>query len=508
MIKRGQNMVEKKPLLKCTNICKYFGVTKAVDHVDFELYDGEIRGLVGENGSGKSTLVSVIAAILERDDGEIEMDAMPYQPHNQIQANDLGVNMITQEMGTIDSLTIAENIYLGHEKSFMRFGLRDLKKMNKMAEAILANAGIEGIDPSVMAYRYNFEQRKAVELAKAIGFSPKILIVDETTTALSHESRELLYGIMKRLRAEGKSVIFISHDLQEVLGICDNVTVLKDGKLVGTYASKDMTENSLKHAMVGRELDEGYYRTDYGVPVSEEVVLEARNITIPNLLKNVTFELHKGEILGIGGLSEAGIHELGKVLFGINLDQTGEVYLPHKGVRINCITTAIKNGVGYLPKNRDQEGLMIEASIKDNINIANMDKINSGPMIWPHKANRFAEKHAQALKVKMINIDQFVGDLSGGNKQKVSLAKWLARDADIMVLDSPTRGIDVMVKAAIYHTMAQLKNSGISIVMISEELLELIGMCDRILVLANGHINGSFTRSRDLSEELIIEKMI
>lgn len=501
-------MREKQLLMRCTDMCKYFGVTKAVDHVNFELYRGEIRGLVGENGSGKSTLVSSIAAIFPRDSGEIVLDGKVYNPTNQLEANDCGVNMITQEMGTIDTLTIAENIYLGHESLFIRFGLRNLRKMNEMAQRILGNAGIEGIDPSVMANRYNFEQRKAVELAKAIGFDPKILIVDETTTALSHESREMLYRVMKQLRDEGKCVVFISHDLQEVLALCDDITVLKDGKLVGTFEADQLTESDLKRAMVGRAMDDHYYRTDYETPISNEVVLQAKNLEVPGVLHDVSIDLHKGEILGIGGLSEAGIHELGKVLFGINLDQTGEVYLPGKDVRIDSISASIRNGVGYLPKNRDQEGLMLEASIADNINIANIDKINAGVMIWPKTAAQFAQSQAEALKVKMVNIDQFVSDLSGGNKQKVSLSKWLARDADIMILDSPTRGIDVMVKASIYQTMTDLKAQGVSIVMISEELMELIGMCDRILVLANGRVNGSFDRSKDLSEEMIIEKMI
>lgn len=501
-------MREKQLLMRCTDMCKYFGVTKAVDHVNFELYRGEIRGLVGENGSGKSTLVSSIAAIFPRDSGEIVLDGKVYNPTNQLEANDCGVNMITQEMGTIDTLTIAENIYLGHESLFIRFGLRNLRKMNEMAQRILGNAGIEGIDPSVMANRYNFEQRKAVELAKAIGFDPKILIVDETTTALSHESREMLYRVMKQLRDEGKCVVFISHDLQEVLALCDDITVLKDGKLVGTFEADQLTESDLKRAMVGRAMDDHYYRTDYETPISNEVVLQAKNLEVPGVLHDVSIDLHKGEILGIGGLSEAGIHELGKVLFGINLDQTGEVYLPGKDVRIDSISASIRNGVGYLPKNRDQEGLMLEASIADNINIANIDKINAGVMILPKTAAQFAQSQAEALKVKMVNIDQFVSDLSGGNKQKVSLSKWLARDADIMILDSPTRGIDVMVKASIYQTMTDLKAQGVSIVMISEELMELIGMCDRILVLANGRVNGSFDRSKDLSEEMIIEKMI
>lgn len=501
-------MDNKKIVFECRDISKYFGPTKAVDHVDLAFYPGEIRGLCGENGSGKSTLVSMIAAVLENETGEMYLEGKPYAPTNQLEANDAGIYMIKQEMGTIDGLTVAENIFFGHEKRFSKFGLRDLKRLNGEAKQVLNNVSLDYIEPGRAIDAYNFEQRKAIELAKAVGVPPKILIVDETTTALSHEMRDFLYNIIKDIREHEGTVIFISHDLPEVLDICDNVTVLKDGKIVNTFPCSDITENDLKTAMVGRELSGDYYRSDMEPDIFGEVVFETKNICIKNLVQNISIQLHKGEILGIGGLSEAGMHEFGKVLFGLNMDQTGEVVVTRNGARINCIADALTNGVGYVPKNRDQEGLFLEASIKNNIGIANLDKVGTNLFINPHKINRFAQKHAEDINVKMVTIDQFVNALSGGNKQKVSLAKWLARDAEILILDSPTRGIDVMVKALIYKKMIELKKQGISIIMLSEELMELIGMCDRILVFANGKVNGEFLRSPDLSEEAIIQKMI
>lgn len=495
-------------VFECKGVSKYFGPTKAVDHADFSLYRGEIRGLCGENGSGKSTLVSIMAAVWENQTGGMYFEGSWYEPLNQLEANNSGIYMIKQEMGTLNGLTVAENIFFGHEKQFLRFGLRNLRKLNEAAEIFLKKVGLDQINPSRAIDTYNFEQRKAVELAKAIGFGPKILIVDETTSALSHDTRDFLYDIIKKLRDDGGTVVFISHDLQEILTICDNVTVMKDGKIVDTFKCNEIDENVLKTAMVGRELTGDYYRRDFVPNISDKVVLETKNITVPNLLKDINIQLHNGEILGIGGLSEAGLHEFGKILFGLNLDQTGDVIVSETGTIIRNVQDALENGLGYLPKNRDQEGLFLEASIKDNISITNLDKIGNDIYISPRKARAFSKKHAEAIDVKMTSIDQFVSTLSGGNKQKVSLAKWLARDSSILILDSPTRGIDVLVKAAIYKQMMALKESGISIIMISEELAELIGMCDRVIVFADGIINGEFLRSKELSEEMIIRKMI
>lgn len=501
-------MEEKKSLLRCREIHKSFGPTRALRGVDFSLASGEVRGLCGENGSGKSTLASVISGVYGCNSGMMELSGESYAPINQMDANNHGVFMIKQEMGTIDGLTVAENLFFGNEDRFIRHGLRNIRKMNQEAKEILHNAELDHIEPSLAVENYNFEQRKGIELAKAIAFDPKLLIVDETTTALSHEMRDYLYQIISDLKTKGCSIIFISHDLQEVLRICDSVTVLKDGELVNTFGCSEITEDDLKKAMVGRELSGDYYRVDPYSEISDEVIFSAKDVSVPGILDHVSLELHKGEILGLGGLSESGLHEFGKTLFGLDLGQEGEIVKPGTGVRIRSIHDAMKYGIGYLPKNRDQEGLYLYESIHNNITIANLDKIGKPMFINPGKAKQFALKQSEDLQVKMTGTDQQVAALSGGNKQKVSLAKWLGRDAEILVLDSPTRGIDVMVKAQIYHEMLELKKRGVSIIMISEELLELIGMCDRIVVFADGKINGEFLRSPDLTEEQIIQKMI
>ena len=304
-------------------------------------------------------------------------------------------------------------------------------------------------------------------------------------------------------------MIVISHDLQEVLELCDSITVLRDGEHIKSFPVTDeITEDDLKKHMVGRELSGKYYREDTHSNIEGEVVMSLKDVNVEGILSNINLELHKGEILGIGGLTESGMHELGKVMFGALENQTGTVSLPQKNVEIGSIKTAIASGVAYASKNRDQEGLMINASILDNVCLSSMDKLQRKGFISPKRERRFTNEYATKMNVKMENINQFVSALSGGNKQKVVLAKWLGRDSDILVLDSPTRGIDVMVKASIYELMQELTKQGKSIVMISEEILELIGMCDRLVVLKDGEITGELLREEGLSEEKIIHYMI
>jgi ABC-type sugar transport system ATPase subunit len=502
--------MEKEVLMQIKDICKTFGPTKAVDHVSFDLYKGEIRGLIGENGSGKSTISSIISGIQAPDSGEMLFENQPYVPANQNSANKKGISMVVQEMCTLEGLTVAENIFFGNEDAFMRNGIKNIKKMNDMAKEQLKKFGLDDIDPAQNIANYTFEERKLVELVRAVYFNPQLIIIDETTTALSQKGRNRLYDLMRSMRQEGNSVIFISHDLQEVLDFCNNITVFRDGKYIDTVQNLDgnLDENDLKRLMVGRELNERYYREDFGTPISDEVVLEVRNVTVEGILHDIDFELHKGEILGIGGLSDSGMHEIGKVLFGALSDAKGTVTLKEKGIAIKNIPQAISEGMGYVSKNRDQEALITQASIMDNVCISSLDKLQSGPYISPKKEYRYSTEYVTRLSLKMQSVKQFVSDLSGGNKQKVALAKWLARGSDILVLDSPTRGIDVMVKAAIYELMENLKAQGKSIILISEEMLELIGMSDRILIIKNGAISGEFGRSEDLNEEKIIHCMI
>ena len=429
-------------------------------------------------------------------------------PKNQVEANDDGISIIVQELGTLSGLTVAENIFLGHEKQFVKYGIKNTNAMNKKASELLKEYGFDKINASAMIDDYDFEDRKLIEIVKATYFNPKIVVVDETTTALSSEGRDVLYKQMEKVRKGGNSVIFISHDLPEILEKSDTITILRDGVYIDTVKSKDVTEEDLKRLMVGREVTGDYYREDYGEKVYGEVVLSVKNVTVPGVISDVSFELHKGEILGFGGLSESGMHEVGKAIFGASYDREGKVVLAD-GTEINDIPTAIKNSIAYTSKDRDNESVVLNQSIEDNICLPSLNSLSNGVgLLNDKKLGEFSNKFAKQMSVKMVGVKQFVSELSGGNKQKVVLARWIGKDSDIVVLDSPTRGIDIKVKQDIYRLMNQMRKSGKSIIMISEELMELIGMCDRIIIMKDGKISGELERDKDLDENSLISVMV
>lgn len=494
-------------ILRAENINKYFGINHAVNDVSISFNKGEIHGLIGENGSGKSTFVSMLTGITPIDSGKFILNGKELDVKNQVEANRNGISIIVQETGTLSGLTVAENIFLGNEDRFVKHGIKNTNAMNREAQSLLDKYGLNRINASSVIDHYNFEDRKLIEIVKATYFNPKILVVDETTTALSQSGREELYKQVKHVKKNGNTVIFISHDLTEVLKLTDRVTILRDGVLVETVKSNEVSEDDLKKLMVGRELNGKYYRTDYGEPISKDAVLAVKNVSVPNEIKNISFELHKGEILGIGGLSECGMHEVGKAVFGASFDRTGEVVL-EDGTQIDSIPTAIKHSIGYVSKDRDNESLVVNDSIRDNICLPSMDKLGKNHIILNKNLSKFSNKYTKLVSVKMNNINQFVSDLSGGNKQKVALARWIGRDSNILVLDSPTRGIDVKVKADIYALMNKMKEQGKSVILISEEILELLGMCDRILAMKDGALSGEFMRDPSLTEEDFIAKMV
>ena len=494
--------------LEVKNISKTFGITKALQNVSFNVNKGEVHALIGENGSGKSTLTNMLTGIYTMESGTFILDGKEIHPKNQVEANDEGVSIIVQELGTLSGLTVAENIFLGHENRFVKFGIKNTQAMNREANELLKKYGFERIKASDMIDNYNFEDRKLVEIVKATYFNPKIVVIDETTTALSQEGREELYKHMARIRKEGNTIIFISHDLPEVLEKSDTITILRDGVYIDTVKSKDVSENDLKKLMVGREVTGDYYRADYGEKISDEVVLSVKNVTVPGLISDVSFDLHKGEILGFGGLSESGMHEIGKAIFGASYDRSGSVTLAD-GTEIDSIPKAIAHSIAYTSKDRDNESVVLNQSIGDNICLPSLDDLCSFSRILSGKKMKdFSYKFSKEMSVKMVNTNQFVSELSGGNKQKVVLARWIGKDSDIVVLDSPTRGIDIKVKQDIYQLMDRMRKSGKSIIMISEELMELIGMCDRIIIMKDGRPSGSLERNKDLDENSLIGMMV
>ena len=498
-------------LLKAEHIDKRFGITHAVNDVSLTVTHGEIRALIGENGSGKSTFCQMLCGIYTIGSGTFTLDGTEMRPRNQVEANRHGVSIIVQEMGTLSGLTVAENIFLGHEDPFMRYGIKDSRAMIREAQRLLDEYGFGRIKAGTMIDNYNFEDRKLVEIVKATYMKPKILIVDETTTALSQNGRMELYKIMDATRADGRAVIFISHDLGEVLSHSDTISILRDGEYIDTVDARDVNEDDLKRLMVGREIGSSYYRTDYGSPVSDEVVLSVRSVSVPGQIEDISFDLHRGEILGFGGLSECGMHEVGKAVFGASWDRAGSVTLVKDGqayLAIDDIPSAIRHSIAYASKDRDNESIIVNESIKNNTVLPSLEDLAEAHILKNRKLNRFAVEHAERMQTKMQSVNQFVSDLSGGNKQKVVLARWLGKGSDILVLDSPTRGIDVKVKQMIYALIGDLKEQGKSIIMISEEIPELIGMSDRILIMKDGRVNGEFTRSQALSEEDLIARMV
>ncbi len=494
-------------ILAAKGLDKSFGITHAVNHVSLEFYKGEIRGLIGENGSGKSTLCSMLCGIHTIDSGHFILNGKELKVRNQVEANRAGISIIVQEMGTLSGLTVAENIFLGNEDRFVKYGVKNTAAMNREAQRLLDEYGFSHIKASLMIDNFHFEDRKLIEIVKATHFKPQVVIIDETTTALSQYGREELYKLMDSTRADGRTVIFISHDLPEVLEHTDAISVLRDGEMIGTVKSDQVTEDELKRLMVGRELGSRYYRTDYGEPASGEVVLSVRGLSVHKQIRDISFDLHKGEILGFGGLSECGMHEVGKAVFGASFGRMGTVALAD-GTKIDSIPEAIRHSIAYASKDRDNESLIVNDSIRDNIVLPSVDDLSDNGLLNRKRLSRFANEHAEQMSVKMTGIEQFVSDLSGGNKQKVVLARWLGKASDILVLDSPTRGIDVKVKADIYALMAELRKKGKSIIMISEEIQELLGMCDRILIMKDGTVSAEFSRSKELGEEDIIARML
>ncbi len=499
----------KEPLIETKGLYKQFGPTIALSDVSVGFFGGQITGLIGENGSGKSTLSSILAGMQPPTSGSMKFRGQDHAPRTMIEAGRKGIGMIVQEQGHVPDLSIARNIFLGVESRFRKFGFISARAMNRKAKAVLEGIGLGDLDPAMPVGRLDMQDRKLVELARVMAENPAALIVDETTTALSQRGREIIYGIMRRMRDEGKAVVFISHDLDELLELCDALVVLRDGVTVARHERAGFDAALIKSQMVGRDMRGKYYREDYGAEAAGEPVLRAERITTATgLLMNFSMEVRRGEILGIGGLSHCGMHELGKALFGDEKILTGKVVHVPSGEAVSSPLAAISRSIGYVSKDRDREALVLSASIKENISAAALDLIKKGGFILPSNENRHVMRQVRNLSIKCASIDQHVQYLSGGNKQKVVFGKWVGRDCDVLILDCPTRGVDIGVKAAMYALMEEMRREGKAIVMISEELPELIGMSDRLIILKDGRQSGEFPREKGLTEQRVIDCMI
>ena len=499
----------KTPILEMKHIRKTFSSTVALGDVDLNVYAGEIRGLIGENGSGKSTISSIAAGMQKADSGEMLYHGRSWAPDSMIEALSGGIGMIVQESGTIQGVTVAENMFLGETEQFPgRLGSINRKAMNAKADEALEAVGIQNISGATPMGALDFQTRKLVEIAKVVMKDPEILVVDETTTALSQEGRRILYDLIKKYRDAGKAVLFISHDLEEIMEICDTLTVLRDGAIIRHFTKEEFDADQIRTSMIGRELQGDYYRSDCTPSHLDEVAAEVRNVTWGEALRDVSITFRKGEIVGIGGLSHCGMHPLGKILFGAIRPDSGEV-VTGSGIKITSEAAAMRHNFGYVSKDRDVESLSLTASIRDNIAIAGMERYAvKNFLMLSSREKPYVDKQIAELSIKCADRDQAVSQLSGGNKQKVVFGKWIGRGSEVLILDCPTRGVDIGVKRAMYQLMMELKKEGKSIIMISEEMPELMGMSDRLIIMKDGCITREFERSTDLSDTEIIKYMI
>ncbi len=496
-------------ILEIRGLNKYFGPTHANKNIDFDLKRGEIKGIIGENGSGKSTLISQIAGLYPSDTGAMLLGGEPYAPHSAIDANRSKISMVMQELGVIGGLSVGVNVFLGRTKQFTKGGIVSLKALNKAVAEQFEKWDLPRVSLNKLTGGMMIETRKMIELARALSVDPDILILDEITQSLSLNNRNKLYELLKKLKALGKSAIVITHDVEELINITDSITVLRDGQIVGEVDCDNTTPDEIKIMMVGREMSGDYYRTDNVPTYGQEVVLSAHGISVPGEIEDVSFEIHEGEILGFCGLSDSGIHSVGRAVYGLSKLSKGSVRLHYSDKTIKNPTRALRSNMAYVPKDRDNEALMIHASILDNLCLPSVRELE-GRMgyLAPRKLKKLSTEMVESLSVKCTDIYQTMNALSGGNKQKVNLGRWLAKDLKVLVLDCPTRGVDVGVKAYIYALMKEAKKNKIATILISDELTEVLGMADRLVVMKDGRTVRTIRRDESFTEQSVIEVMI
>ena len=473
-------------ILKMTGISKSFPGVQALKKVGFDLNEGEVHALMGENGAGKSTLMKILTGIYNRDEGDIIYMGEPIHLKNTREAQGKGICIIHQELNMMTHLTVAENIFIGREKMHGIF--LDEKSINTMAKNLLNKLGIE-IDPKELVGNLTVGRQQMVEIAKAISFESKVLVLDEPTAALSDTEIDALFRVMRDLRSQGVGMIYISHRLDEIKQITDRVTVMRDGEYVGTLITKDCTDDEIVRMMVGRTIFEEP-KLMSNCPPDAPIVLEVQGMNAGKMVQNISFNLKKGEILCFAGLMGAGRTETARALFGADVKSSGTIKVNGKQVNIQKPQDAVAAGIGYLSEDRKRYGLALGLDVAENSVMANYDAFSGALFIKQKEINKIAQKYVEKLDTKTPSIKQTVRNLSGGNQQKVVVAKWLIRDTQILIFDEPTRGIDVGAKSEIYKLIYELAEEGKSIIVISSELPEVMRLGDRIVVMCEGHITG------------------
>ena len=483
-------------ILTLKNITKEFPGVKALDDVTINIERGTIHGLVGENGAGKSTLIKVLAGIYQPNKGEIILDGKPCRFNSPIEARRAGISVVHQEIKLAEPLSVAENMFLGNVQ--LKNGLVDWKGMRRRAREIVEDLGMD-IDINAQVSSLTVAKKQIVEIMHAINNNSRILIMDEPSAVLTDRELEVMFRIVKQLRDEGITIIYISHRLDEIFGLCSNVSVLRDGCHIDTIPVSSVDRQGLINMMVGREMGQEYPKEVGNVGGT---ILEVKNLS-RGILQDISFEVKSGEVFGISGLVGAGRTELARAILGIDKPESGEVYVRGKKVHYRTFADAIRDGLGLIPEDRKLQGLVQIMSVKRNTTLVNMKRVLRAGVISSSLEEKLSKEYADKLHVVTPSMETEVQYLSGGNQQKVVIAKWLFQNSEILFLDEPTRGIDVGAKAEIYRLINRMAKEGKTIIMISSEMPELLGMCDRIMVMHEGHKMGELNAAEATQEKIM-----
>ena len=478
-------------------ISKRFGATQAIDDVSLTLVPGEIHGLVGENGAGKSTLVKILAGIHQPDNGTIALDGEPVEIAGPAQARALGIAVVHQEPRLFPDLTVAENVFIGHAPSG-RLGTIDWSATRRSAARLFDQLDVQ-FDVGAPVRGLSMADQQLIEIAKSLSVDARVLILDEPTASLSAHEVERLFAIVRRLRDRGVAVLFVSHRLDEVFALCDRATVFRDGRHVVTTSTGELTTADLVRHMVGRAVS---LFPKVETPIGE-LLLEVEGLTRAGEFRDISFSVRRGEIVGLAGLVGAGRTEVARVLFGIDRRDGGEIRLGGHAVSFATPSEAMDAGIAYLPEDRHQEGLVLDFSIAQNVTLPILPRLFPRLLVRASTERRVADEYTRQFDVRMTGVDQIVGALSGGNQQKVVLAKWLASKPRVLILDEPTRGIDIGAKVEVHRIISELAASGLGIVLISSDLPEVLAMSDRILVLHEGRLTAEIPRARATEERVM-----
>jgi ribose transport system ATP-binding protein len=486
-------------MLEMKNIVKEFPGVKALNDVSFNIYAGEIMALLGENGAGKSTLMKILSGVYTKDGGEMFFNGEPLNLKDPKDAQKKGIAIIHQELNLVPELTVAENIFIGREP-VTAYGRIKYKEMNARAAEYLAMLGEAEMSPLTKVSSLSVGKAQIVEIAKAISMNAKIIIMDEPTDSLTDVETENLYKVIRELKSQGKGLVYISHKLSEVFDICDRATVLRDGTFVDMKPVSELTEEKIIQLMVGRALDERFPRS---TAVHGDVVFEVEGLT-NQAIKNITFSVRKGEIVGIAGLMGSGRSEIAKSVYGYMTLSKGRIFIDGKELRINHPSSAIENGISYVSEDRKQLGLILGMSIKENITLPALKAFqNIFRFISTGEEEEASKMYIEKMSIKTTGPMQKVVNLSGGNQQKVAIGKGLVTEPKVLILDEPTRGVDVGAKKEIYELINELKDKGLAIILISSEMPEVMGMSDRILVISSGEIAGELSKEEATQESIM-----